>query len=97
MTTKAKHPVVITTAHRGVFFGFLNEASDDGKKATLADAQMCVYWSADVQGVLGLASHGPTRGCRVTRPVPRIEVTDVTATMDATDEAVKAWQGRPWS
>ena len=98
MTETAGKPVVVTTAHRGVFFGFLDPAADGAAKVVrLADAQMCVYWSSDVQGVTGLASHGPSKLCKVTRPVPELTVQDVTAVMGATDEAVKLWQGRPWS
>lgn len=89
-------PVVVTTSHRGVFFGCL----DGDRNATildLTDAQMCVYWSPDVRGVLGLAATGPTSRCRIGPPVPRLTLQDVTAVFDATDEAVKAWQARPWS
>ena len=89
-------PVVVTTAHRGVFFGFL-AGHRDGKTVELTGAQMCVYWSSDVQGVLGLASSGPSRSCKVTRPVPRLTLQDVTAVVDVSGEAVKLWQGRPWS
>lgn len=52
-------PLVVTTAHRGVFFGFAKPT--ENKTIRLRDAQMCVYWSADVKGVLGLASKGPSR------------------------------------
>lgn len=89
-------PVMVTTAHRGVFFGFLT-GDRDGKTVELTRAQMCVYWSADVQGVLGLASSGPSSRCKVTRPVPRITLQDVTAVVDVTGEAVALWQDRPWS
>jgi hypothetical protein len=88
--------VVVTTGHRGVFFGHL-AGGRDGKTVELTNAQMCVYWSADVRGVLGLASSGPSRSCKVSRPVPRIILQDVTAVIDATPEAVALWQGRPWS
>jgi hypothetical protein len=91
-----RRAVVVTTEHRGVFFGYPDGAGD-GKTITLADAQMCVHWTEDVQGVLGLASAGPSKRSRVTRPVPRIELQAVTAVIDATPEAVKAWQDRPWS
>lgn len=88
--------VVVTTEHRGVFFGFL--AGDrSGKTLSITDAQMCVYWSEDVQGVLGLASHGPDSRCKVSRPVTRITLQGVTAVMDAAPGAVTAWQDRPWS
>ncbi|HUY52546.1 MAG TPA: hypothetical protein VMV92_43735 [Streptosporangiaceae bacterium] len=92
--------VVVTTGHRGVFFGYvpglpaLHPA--DAKAVTLSRAQMCVYWSEDVQGVLGLAATGPTEGCKVTRPVPSLIVTEVTAVMEASAEAADAWKARPW-
>ena len=89
-------PVVVTTAHRGVFFGYLT-GPRDVKTAELTDAQMCVYWSQDMQGVLGLASSGPSRTCKVTRPVQRITLQDVTSVITASAEAVKLWQDRPWS
>jgi hypothetical protein len=96
MTEKQAAPVVVTTAHRGVFFGYL--AGDRaGKTIELTNAQMCVYWSSDVRGILGLASGGPSRTSKVTRPVPRITLQDVTSVIDVTDEAVKQWLGRPWS
>lgn len=94
---KVKRPVVVTTEHRGVFFGNLNGSSDTDKTVTLTDAQMCVYWSADVKGVLGLAATGPSKSCKVTPPVPKITLQAVTAVMDATDEAVSAWGQRPWA
>lgn len=91
-------PVVATTEHRGVFFGFAETAGADAdRKIRLAEGQMCVYWSAGVQGVLGLAATGPDARCKVSRPVPALELQAVTSVMVATDEAVKAWQSRPWS
>jgi hypothetical protein len=57
--------VVVTTEHRGVFFGALNGSNDTDKTVSLNDAQMCVYWTADVRGVLGLASSGPSQSCRM--------------------------------
>lgn len=93
-----KQFVVVTTAHRGVFGGYLNGAQDRGAKTVeLHDCQMCVYWSSDVQGVLGLASSGPSKSCKVTPAVPKMTLQDVTSVMDATDAAEKAWAGRPWS
>lgn len=79
-----------------MFFGFLNDDNPEAKTVTISDAQMCVYWSADVQGVLGLAASGPSKNCKVTPRVPKITLQAVTSVMDATDEAVKAWQARPW-
>lgn len=89
-------PVVVTTAHRGVFFGWY--AGDlEAKTVRLTDAQMCVYWSAAIGGVLGLAVTGPDGACRIGPPAPAITLQDVTAIIEVKDEAVKAWQARPWS
>ncbi len=97
MTAAKKRFVVVTTEHRGVFAGFLNGSDDTAKTVALTDAQMCVYWSANVQGILGLASSGPQKGSKVTPKIPRIVLQAVTSVMDATDEAVKAWHARPWN
>lgn len=87
--------VVVTTAKRGVFFGY--GAPVVGGKGTLKDARMCVTWSSDVRGVLGLAVSGPTAGCRITPAVPVLEIDEITAVMDCTAEAVKAWESQPWA
>src|SRR6185437_2017311 len=62
-TTK-RQPVVVTTEHRGVFFGYLLEDKSPDR-VILEDARMCVYWSAKVHGVLGLAATGPDKDSRV--------------------------------
>lgn len=86
--------VVVTTSHRGVFWGVLDEESGD--ECVLLGARMAVYWSADCRGVLGLASSGPTDGCRITPSVPRIRLTGVTSIADTTDAASAAWEKAPW-
>jgi hypothetical protein len=57
---------------------------------------MCVYWSSDIHGILGLAAQGPTRSCRVTPIAPKLELNGVTAVMGATEAATKAWRQQPW-
>lgn len=91
----AKKYVVVTTSHRGVFGGYLTGPAT-GETVTLTDASMCLTWSADVKGVLGLAVTGPSKSCRVGPAVPKLVLQDVTAVMDATPEAEKAWSARPW-
>jgi hypothetical protein len=91
-------PVVVTTTHRGVFFGWLGPDTD--RSATTVEitrAQMCVSWTADVRSVMGLAATGPSKSCRVGPPVPRLTLQDVTAVIDTTDEAVERWLAQPWS
>lgn len=96
MTATKKRPVLVTTEHKGVFFGLLNGSADTDTTVSLTDAQMCVYWSVDVKGVLGLAATGPSESCKVTPVVPKITLQGVTAVIDVTDAAVDAWRGRPW-
>lgn len=87
---------VITTEHRGVFFGEIDPKQREHKTLTIQNAQMCVYWSADVKGIVGLAATGPTEGCRITAAAPSITVNAVTAVMEASDEAVLAWKASSW-
>ena len=52
--------------------------------------------SADCKGFMGLASHGPTNGCKIGRPAD-IELRNITAVVELTKEAVKAWETGPWA
>ena len=89
--------VVVTTEHKGVFFGYIPEnAKTEVKTITLNRARMCVYWSKAVKGVLGLASNGPLSDCRIGPPVPSLSLSDVTSVCKATDGAVAAWEVGPW-
>ena len=92
-----KRMVVVTTDkdRRGVFFGELIKHEND--IVILKNAQMAVYWSSKVGGVLGLASIGPQKGSRISPIVPKIEINGVTSVMDATKDAVKKWREQEWS
>lgn len=92
-----KFCVVTTNKNcRGVFAGEVTESDLEKGTATIKDARMCVYWSTDTKGVVGLAAGGPTNKCRVTAPAPEIKLMGVTSIMEATDEAKKAWESEPW-
>ncbi|MDH3637905.1 MAG: hypothetical protein OES09_05515 [Gammaproteobacteria bacterium] len=87
--------VVVCTDKRGVFFG---ECVDkDADPMTLTNARMCVYWSRDVRGVVGLAATGPTSECRITKPAPSARLRGITCVLDVSDEAAAAWEAAPWS
>jgi hypothetical protein len=86
-------PVLVTTAHRGVFFGYAEDTS--GEVIQLNQARNCVYWSADCKGFMGLAANGPTNNCKV-GPAADIELRAITAVLEVTPEAVKAWEASPW-
>ena len=86
--------VLVTTAHRGVFFGYAAETA--GPTIKLRAARNCIYWSSDTKGFLGLAAHGPTKACRV-GPAANIELRDITCVAECSPDAVKAWEEAPWS
>jgi hypothetical protein len=85
--------VLVTTAHRGVFFGYANVT--DGETISLRRARLCVYWSRDVKGFMGLAASGPTAGCRIGPPAD-ITLRAITAVVEVDAAAVKAWEAAPW-
>lgn len=87
-------PVLVTTQHRGVFFGYAAETK--GETIELTNARNVVYWSADVRGFMGLAANGPTSGCRI-GPRANIELRDITAVVEVSPEAVARFEAAPWA
>ena len=91
-----KEFVVVTTKHKGVFFGELKKHDQEKETCILKDAQMCVYWSTVERGVFGLAKTGPSDGCRITPIIPEIYLNGITAVMKCTAIAAKNWRKQPW-
>ena len=89
----AERAVLVTTSHRGVFFGYASDTS--GATIRLRAARNCLYWPSENKGFMGLASVGPVRGSRV-GPAADIELRDITAVAECTDAAVAAWEAAPW-
>src|SRR5579884_1805490 len=89
--------VLVTTAHRGVFFGFAEPGDLDKKSIRVTRARLCIYWSADVKGFMGLAATGPTAGCKIGPEVPAITLQDVTSASEVAASAVAAWEKAPWA
>ena len=96
MTKKA---VLITTDKRGVFMGYINDKDYDktNKSITALDIRMCNYWSNDVKGVVGLAANGPSKNCRISKAAPKGLLEGITAILELTPKAEKAWKKEPWS
>lgn len=93
VAVKSERAVLVTTAHRGVFFGYAKQT--DGETIQLRAARLCVYWSADLRGFMGLASHGPSSGCRI-GPAADIELRNITAVVEVSPKAMEAWEKAPW-
>ena len=90
-----KIALLVTTKHKGVFFGYGQPGGQETIR--LERARMCVYWSKDMRGVLGLASQGPSRTCRVGPEVPAITLRDVTAIVECTPVAEEQWRKSLWA
>lgn len=84
-------PVLVTTEFRGVFFGYVKDDKNSPDKITLTDVRNCIYWSSDVGGFLGLASNGPSNGCKIGMKVSELTVYKVTSIAPVSEEAEKKW------
>jgi len=94
MSSMFGKPVLVTTAHKGVFFGYFSKR--EGTTVHLTRSRNCIYWPAENRGFLGLAKWGPLEGARI-GPEADIELLDVTSIAQCTDEAVQRWEAAPWS
>ena len=90
---KVERAVLVTTAHKGVFFGYATETG--GAVIKLRAARNCIYWPTENKGFLGLASTGPIGNARV-GPAADIELRDITCVAECTPAAVENWEKAPW-
>ena len=93
MPVKKERPVLVTTVHRGVFFGYASDTSGDTIR--LRAGRLCIRWSADLRGFMGLASHGPSKQCRIGPPAD-IELRAITSVSEVCPKAVARWESAPW-
>ena len=91
---KRKRAVVVTTEFKGVFFGYLEKESN--RTVVLSKARNCIYWTSEVRGFIGLAKSGPLSGCKVGPAADTLKLHSVTSIIDATEEAIKAWEKEIW-
>lgn len=87
-TKSKKRPVIVTTLHRGVFFGYADKI--DGETINLTASRVCLYWSADMRGFMGLASIGPSATCKIGAKA-NIQLRNITSVIEVTKEAEARW------
>lgn len=92
-TTNGERAVLVTTSHRGVFFGYAEATDSDIIK--LRAMRNCINWRG-LKGFLALASEGPNSQCRI-GPQADGEIRNITGIWECTSEAVKNWEAAPWS
>ena len=83
-----ERPVIVTTEHRGVFFGYATDTSGDTIK--LKRARMAIYWNTK-RGLFELAEVGPNSGSKISARAD-IEVRKITSVMEVATEAVAKWE-----
>lgn len=83
--------VIVTTTHRGVFYGYVNGPTAGLDEIELFDARMAIYWGT-TRGLWELAETGPTAKSKISAKSPRIELRSITAVIDVTPEAAAIWE-----
>lgn len=86
---QTERPVIVTTEHRGVFFGYTDAAPGD-VLINLKRARMAIYWGT-TRGLFQLAETGPTASSKISARAD-LELRKITAVMEVTPEATKAWE-----
>lgn len=88
--------VLVTTEHRGVFFGYVEDQSKFPERITLKNMRNCIQWRG-LHGFLELTTTGPTKSCKIGPAAERGTLAKCTGLWDVSAEATKAWEGAPWS
>lgn len=85
-------PVLVTTAHRGVFAALVPQDQDlSATTMALKGARMAIYWGT-TKGLMQLCATGPTDKSRISAPADIPVLHDITAVFDITPEAWAKWQ-----
>lgn len=98
-TSKATklRPVLVTTLHRGVFFGFTS-AKQGAEIVKLERCRNVLQWTAESKGFLGLAANGPKQGARLGPAALSVELRNVTSVTGMTPAAGATFESFPvWS
>ena len=84
--------ILITTAHRGVWFAQAGTKQDMTQKTLtgLKNCRMAIYWNTK-NGLQELASVGPNSGSKIGVATGIEVIHDVTAVFNVSDEAAKVW------
>lgn len=86
-------PVIVTTAHRGVFYGEV-KGETSGPQIVLRNCRMAIRWGT-TKGLWELAATGPTDRSKISAVAPQVELRDITAVLDVTPAAAEAWRAAP--
>jgi len=91
MASNKARPVIVTTEHRGVFFGYAEDTR--GTTIDLKKARMAIRFGT-TRGIMELCETGPTSSSKVSARAD-LEVRKITAVFEVSEAAVKAWEAAP--
>lgn len=83
-----ERPVIVTTVHRGVFFGYSSNTSGD--VIDLKRARMAIYWGT-TRGLMELCEEGPNDNSRISARAD-VQLRGITAVFEVTPSAVEKWE-----
>ena len=93
-TSLKQTAVLVTTYHRGVFFGYATDTNS--KTIKITNARNCIYWPPSVGGFVGHASAGPNSQTKVGPTAEEMTLHDVTAVLKCSEVSEKAWLTANW-
>jgi len=88
--------VIVRTFSAGVHYGYLTKQSADGKKVSLTKARRIWYWKG-ANTLHEISLHGVGGGSKISEPVKRIDLTEVTEIIDCTPKAVENLNKATWA
>jgi len=95
MATKKLKPVLVTTQHRGVFFGYVPANQDmTARTMALTGARMAIRWNT-TKGVAELAELGPNKQSKCGSRADIAALHDIMAVWLCTEAATAAWEAAP--
>lgn len=90
---KQRRAVIVTTEHRGVFFGLMEDPSPNATEATLEDVAMVIYFGT-TEGLGQLAATGPTDKTKLSARVPKWHLRKITSVLETSDVAASSFVAR---
>jgi len=87
--------ILVTTAHRGVWFAQVEDGTDLTPKTltNLKNARMAIYWGT-TRGFQQLCETGPTETSRISAPADIEVLQDITGVFSVTETASAVWLSR---
>lgn len=90
----ARRPVIVCTERRLVVFGYTTSKKEAPTTIRITDARVATRFGT-TKGIGELAATGPTSKSLIGARIPGLALRLVTAVMDVSADATKAWEAAP--